>query len=296
MLDNLILKFASRNIIHVSDKYFIQKKYFLKTGKKLMLDNPITFNEKIQWLKLNDRNPRYTQMVDKYEAKKYVSSIIGDEYIIPTIGIYDSVENIDFEKLPKEFVIKCTHDSESTIICKDKYNTDLNELKQRISKKLKTNYYYRCREWPYKNVKPRIITEKYMATENQKELIDYKFFCFNGNPKFIYVSQGLSDHSTARISFANMNYEIEKFKRKDYKPFATLPKKPVNFEKMKELARILSKEIPFLRVDFYEINQKIYFSELTFYPGGGFIPFDPDEYDKVLGKMLELPKEKREKK
>ena len=293
----IILFLSNKNFFFwMNDKIYLKMKYKLICKRKLDLENPKTFNEKLQWLKLYDRDPNYTKMVDKYEAKKYASKIIGEEYIIPTLGVYDKFKDIDFDKLPKKFVIKPTHTSGNVFICKDREKIDYKKLEKTIKKWLKRKYYKYHREWPYKNVKPRIIVEKYMATENQKELIDYKFFCFNGEPKFIYVSQGLSDHSTARISFANMNYKMEKFKRKDYKPFETLPKKPVNFEKMKELAKILSKDIPFLRVDFYEIDQKIYFSELTFYPGGGYIPFDPDEYDSVLGKILELPKEKGEEK
>lgn len=296
MLDSLMLKLASRNIIHMSDRKFIEKKYFLKMGKQLNLDNPTTFNEKLQWLKLYNRRPEFTKMVDKYEAKKYVGGILGDEFIIPTIGIYNNFKDIKFNDLPNQFVMKCTHDSESTIICKDKEKIDLKEMERKITKNLKTSYYYKCREWPYKNVKPRIIVEKYMATEEQKELIDYKFFCFNGKPEFIYISEGLSNHKTAKISFANMNYELMKFHRKDYRPFEKLPPKPQNFEEMKKLAEILSKDICFVRVDFYSIENRIYFGELTFYPGGGYIPFEPEEYDDILGKMLELPKEKREEK
>lgn len=288
MLNKYMLKLASKNIIKMNDEKFIKEKYFLKTGKKLNLNSPKTFNEKIQWLKLYERKPEYTEMVDKYKAKEYVAKIIGNEYIIPTIGVYDKFEDINFEKLPNSFVMKCTHDSESTVICKNKNNINLAEVKKFLNKKLKTNYYYKCREWPYKNVKPRIIIEKYMENKKGEELIDYKFFCFNGIPKFIYVSEGLSNHATAKISFADMQYNLTRFYRKDYKPFEILPPKPKNFEKMKEIAKILSKNIKFIRVDLYEINEKIYFSELTFYPGGGFIPFEPEVYDETLGKMIEL--------
>ena len=182
------------------------------------------------------------------------------------------------------------------VICKDKNKLDFEKSKKKIEKYLKKNYYIYNKEWPYKNVKPRIIIERYMGTEEQPELIDYKFFCFNGEPKFIYVSEGLSNHKTAKISFADMDYNKTKFYRKDYKPFEKLPPKPKNFEKMKELAKKLSKNIPFIRVDFYEIDNKVFFSELTFYPCSGFIPFEPEKYDKILGDMLELPKEKREEK
>lgn len=278
----------------ISDKKYLEIKYRLVMKKKLDLNNPQTFNEKLQWLKLYDRNSEYTTMVDKYEAKKYIANIIGKKYIIPTLGVWDKFEDIDFDELPNQFVLKPTHTSGNVFICKDKTKINYNKLKKDVNKWLKRRYYYLHREWPYKNVKPRIIAEKYMASREQKELVDYKFFCFNGEPKFIYISEGLSNHETAKMSFADMNYHITNFYRKDYKPFKVLPTKPINFEKMKELAKMLSKNISFVRVDFYEIEEKVYFGELTFYPGSGFIPFEPKEYDEILGNWLELPKEKRE--
>jgi len=296
MKKEVLLKLASRNLIKISDEEFLKEKYYIRMDKKLNLDSPQTFNEKLQWLKLYDRNPEYTKMVDKYEVKKYISEILGEEYIIPTIGVWDKFEDIDFEKLPNQFVLKCTHDSGGLVICKDKSKLDIKDAKKKINKSLKSNFYYKGREWPYKNVKPRIIAEKYMATSEQKELIDYKFFCFNGIPKYLYVSEGLSDHSTAKMSFADMGYNKAEFYRKDYKPFGKLPPKPKNFEKMKELAEVLSKNICFLRVDFYEIGKKIYFGELTFFPCSGYVPFEPEEYDKILGDMLDLPVDKIEEK
>ena len=293
----IILYLMDKNFMFfLDDKKYLKIKYYLKMKKKLNLENPQTFNEKLQWLKLYDRNPEYTKMVDKNEAKKYVSKIIGEEYIIPTLGLYNNFDEINFEKLPNQFVIKCTHDSGGNIICKDKEKLNMKVAKKKIEKCLKQNYYNLGREWPYKNVKPRIIIEKYMATEKQPELIDYKFFCFNGEPKFIYVSEGLSNHKTAKISFVDMDYKKTEFYRKDYRAFDKLPSKPKNFEKMKELAKKLSKNIPFVRVDFYEIENKVFFSELTFYPCAGYVPFEPEKYDEILGDMLELPKEKREEK
>lgn len=299
------IKQPSRIILYLMDKSFmnflddrtyLEIKYYLKMKKKLNIEKPQTFNEKLQWLKLYDRNPEYTKMVDKYESKKYVSNLIGEEYIIPTLGIYNNFNEINLNELPNQFVMKCTHDSGGNIICKDKEKLKFIEEKKKLEKCLKRNYYNLGREWTYKNVKPRIIIEKYMATQKQPELVDYKFFCFNGEPKFIYVSEGLSNHKTAKISFADMDYQKAEFYRKDYMPFEKLPPKPKNFEKMKELAKKLSKNIPFVRVDFYEIKNKVFFSELTFYPCSGYIPFEPEKYDKVLGDMLELPKEKREEK
>lgn len=292
-LTKMILALARKRVLYLSDKKFLTILSQLRLNRKIDIENPVTFNEKLQWLKLYDRNPLYTTMVDKYEAKRYVSNILGEEYIIPNIGIYENFSDINFDILPNKFVIKCTHDSGGNIICKDKEQLNLKEVEKKLKHCLERNYFYANREWPYKNVKPRILIEKYMASEEQPELIDYKFFCFNGEPKLIYVSQGLEQHSTARISFADMNYNMTNFYRNDYKPFEKLPDKPKNFEKMKEFARKLSKGITFIRVDFYEINSKLYFGELTFFPCSGFIPFVPEEYDRILGERLKLPKEKR---
>lgn len=290
---NALIWIMNRKIFKIMpDKEYLEVMYMIEMGKKMNLKNSQTFNEKLQWLKLYDRNPEYTKMVDKYEAKGFVANIIGSEYIIPTLGIYDKFEEIDFNKLPEQFVIKCTHNSGGLIICKDKYKLNIEETKNKINRNLRKNYFYSGREWPYKNVKPRIIIEKYMASEEQEELIDYKFFCFNGEPKYLYVSEGLSNHETAKISFADMEYNRTNFYRKDYQPFSVLPQKPLNFEKMKELARKLSEKLSFMRVDFYEIEGKIYFGELTFYPCSGYISFEPEKYDKILGDMLILPQMK----
>ena len=282
ILDNWVLRF-------LNDETYLKIKYKTQMKQKLNLENPQTFNEKLQWLKLYDRKDIYTTMVDKYETKKYVADIIGQEYIIPTLGIYEKFEEINFEELPNKFVIKCTHDSGGLVICKDKSKFDFKKARKKINKFLKRNFYYNFREWPYKNVKPRIIVEKYMEDINQKEdLIDYKFFCFGGVPRFLYVSQGLANHQTARISFTDMNYEKTEFYRSDYKQFDELPPKPHNFELMKILAQKLSRDLSFLRVDFYEINSKIYFGEVTFHPNAGYIPIVPLKYDKILGDMMEL--------
>ena len=290
-LINRIINYIGKNCIQISDEHFLKLKYFNSFHKKLNLKNPQTFNEKLQWLKIYDRNHQYTQMVDKYEAKKYVASIIGEEYIIPTIGIYNSFDEIDFKKLPNKFVIKCTHDSGGLVVCKDKNKLDKNNAKKKIEKSLKTNYYYCGREWPYKNVKPRIIIEKYMCTKEQKELIDYKFFCFNGNPKIILVcSERFSSNNMCETWFDdkwNFLDIIESSHRVD----KTI-KKPINLSKMMEFSKKLSKDIPFVRVDFYEINGKTYFGELTFFPASGFERFEPKEWDYKLGEMLKLPDKK----
>lgn len=276
----------------LSDKTHVKIRYTLKTGQKLNLKNPQTFNEKLQWLKLYDHNPEYTTMVDKYEAKKYVAERIGQEYIIPTLGAWDSFDEIDFDSLPDRFVLKCTHDSGGLVICRDKKSLDMAAAKKKIESSLKRNYYLLHREWPYKNVKRRILAEQYMENRDGGELIDYKFYCFGGEPKFLYISKGLENHATASISFVTMDWQFAPYERYDYKPFTQLPPKPKKFDHMVELARKLSAGTDFLRVDLYEINEKVYFSELTLSPCAGFMPFKNPEHDLELGQMLKLSERK----
>ena len=291
---NFLLFFIDRGFFNkMSDEKYLKMNFKIRMNRELDLKNPKSFNEKIQWLKLYDRKEKYTKMVDKYEAKEYVKNILGEEYIIPTLGVWEKFDDIDFDKLPNQFVLKCTHDSGGLVICKDKSKLNKEEARKKINKSLKNKFFYNFREWPYKNVKPRIIAEKFMDIGSEKGLVDYKFFCFNGEPKLIYVSEGLEDHSTASIEFLDMNYERLEFKRNDFKTFDVLPKKPVNFEKMKEVSKILSKDNAFLRVDLYEINNNIYFSELTFSPCGGFLPFEPVEWDFKLGEWINLPIENK---
>ncbi|CEN21905.1 ATP-grasp fold amidoligase family protein [Paraclostridium sordellii] len=270
----------------VKDETYIKLLYRSYEGKKLNLENPITFNEKLQWLKLNDRNPLYTQLVDKYNVRRYVEAKLGDKYLIPLIGVYDNVDEIDFEKLPKSFVLKCTHDSGSVIVCDDKSKLDFNLTKERLKKSLNRNFYYCNREWPYKYVKPKIVCEKMLDSQ----IIDYKIFCFNGEPKFLYVGQGLvSDHSL-KIDFYDLDWNKMNFKRTDYENFDGYIERPKKLEEMVKIAKKLSKEITFVRIDLYEVEGKLYFSEFTFTPGGGYIPLSPSRYDKKLGDLLKLYK------
>ncbi len=285
-----LLLALDKRIPLLSDRLFLKLKFKDMMGYKLNLRHPKTFNEKIQWLKLHDRKPEYVQMVDKIEAKKYVAEKIGEEYIIPTISTRDHFDEINLWDLPEQFVIKCSHDSGGLIVCRDKNRLDVAAARKKIDKCLKKNFYYQSREWPYKNVKPKILIEKYMSDKKQKELVDYKFYCFNGSPKYLYVSEGLENHATAKIEFFDMDFRSAPFHRDDYMIFNTKPNKPETFEKMKSIARSLSKGIPFVRVDLYEINGKIYFGELTFTPCGGYMPFNPKEWDEKLGQILELPK------
>lgn len=272
----------------LNDEIYLKWKFSLKFGKNLNLKNPRTFNEKMQWLKLHDRNPEYTKMVDKYSAKEYVGSIIGKEYIIETIGVYDNFNDINFPDLPNKFVIKPTHTSGDIYICNDKSKINYLELKKKVDKWLKRNYYKIHREWPYKNVKPKIIIEKYMDDTKYHELIDYKVMCFNGNPEIIFTCTERFSNEGLKVTFFDLNWEKLPFER-HYPSSSKNIKKPINFDKMIELSKKLSKNIPFVRVDWYEINGKLYFGELTFYPGSGYEEFTPEEWDTIIGKKIKIP-------
>lgn len=286
----IFLSLSSRGFFNwLSDKAYVSKKYSCLMGKKLNLDNPKTYNEKLQWLKLYDRKPIYTTMVDKYEVKKYVADKIGEEYIIPTLGVWDNFEDIDFDALPNQFVLKCTHDSGGLCICKDKSTFDIEAAKEKINKSLRKNYYYSGREWPYKDVKPRIIAEQYMEDTKTAELRDYKFFTFNGEAKMLFIaSERQKQGEETKFDFFDMEFNHLPFTN-GHPNAEVLPQKPECFEEMRALSEKLSAGIPHLRVDFYEVNGKIYFGELTFFHWSGMVPFDPEEWDYKIGSWLKLP-------
>lgn len=270
-----------------SDRSFLEILFPLRTDYPLDLDHPKTFNEKLQWLKLYDHRPEYPLMVDKVEAKKYVSAIIGENYIIPTIAVYNSTDEIDFNSLPHQFVLKCTHDSGSVIVCKDKEALNRQKALRKLNRRLKYNYFYHNREWPYKEVKPRIIAELYLDNDG-KELRDYKIYCFHGEPLYCQVVSGRKTRKA--MDFFDKDWNHQPFhKTKEY-PFATEPiERPVNYSLMFDLARRVSANIPFLRVDFYEIKEKVYFGELTFFPASGMGGFEPMEWDYKFGDLIRLP-------
>ncbi len=272
------------------DRLWIQLKYRIFFGRFCDLNNPQTYNEKLQWLKLYNRKPEYTQMVDKYEVKKYIADLIGEEYIIPTLGVWDRFEDIDFDKLPNQFVLKCTHDSGGLVICQDKSKLDIVAARKKINKSLNRNYYYMHREWPYKDVKPRIIAEQYMVDESGYELKDYKWFCFDGEPKalFIATDRGVEGEET-KFDFFDMEFNHLPFTNGHPNAGREIAK-PQGFEEMKQLAAKLSQNIPHIRVDFYDINGKIYFGELTFYHWSGLTPFEPEEWDYTFGSWIKLPR------
>lgn len=272
-----------------SDEKFLKKLFRVRMGKELNIENPQTFSEKLQWLKIYNRHDLQTKMVDKVEVKKYVAELIGEEYIIPTLAVYDTPDQIDFESLPNQFVLKCTHDSGGVVVCKDKSTLNKEEVRGKFGKWLKTNYFYQNREWPYKNVKPRIIAEQYMEDESGYELKDYKWFCFNGEPKalFIATDRGMENEET-KFDFYDMDFNHLPFTN-GHPNASKLPRKPKGFDKMKELAAKLSVGEPHVRVDFYDINGCVYFGELTFYHWSGMVPFEPQEWDYIFGSWIKLP-------
>lgn len=273
------------------DKLYLSLRYRCRMGHWINWKNPKTFTEKIQWLKLNNRKPEYTQMVDKYAVKDYVAGIIGEEYIIPTLGVWDKPEDIDWDSLPEQFVLKTTHGGGGggVVICTDKNTFDREQAVAKLSQSLNSDIYKTFREWPYKNVPRRIIAEQFINHENNSirttYLADYKFFCFDGIPKFLYVS----DSQAHRMSFLNTDWTFAGFGRDDYKELTDLPPKPDNFDEMLAIARQLSAGKPHVRVDLYDVDKHIYFGELTFFTGSGFIPINPILYDSKLGDLLALP-------
>ena len=268
------------------DDVFLRIQYRLALHKKLNLKKPVTFNEKIQWLKIHDRKPEYTMMVDKYAVREYIKNTIGDGYSIPLVGgPWYNFNEIDFDRLPNQFVLKCNHDSGGLVICKDKSLLNKKEAQEKINKSMKRNFYWANREWPYKDVKPCIIAEKYMVDDSGYELKDYKFFCFDGEPKAMFIA---TDRNVdTKFDFFDMDFNHLPFTNGH--PCAdNIPQKPRCFEEMKQLSKVLSKNIKQVRVDFYEINGKVYFGELTFSHWSGMVPFKPEEWDYKFGEWIKI--------
>lgn len=275
---------------YVTDNLYIRCLFREQLGYWPNLNNPKSFNEKLQWLKLYDRKPIYTTMVDKYAVKKYVADRIGEEYIIPTLGVWDKFDDIDFDVLPDQFVLKCTHDSGGLVICKDKSKLDIDQARKKIEKSISNDYYLQGREWPYKNVKRRIIAEAYMEDSQVNELRDYKFFCFGGQAKCFKIDydRAIEHHA----NYFDNNGELLYVGESICPPlFDRRLEKSKNINTMQMLAERLSSGMPFLRADFYDVNGNVYFGELTFFPASGFGKFDPEDFDLELGKWLALPNE-----
>ena len=268
------------------DKY-LSHVFRYKMGYELNLKQPRSFNEKLQWLKLHDRRPEYTVMADKYEAKNYIANRIGKQYIIPSLGVWNHFDEIDLDSLPEQFILKCTHDSQSYSICRNKATWNKRKARKKLEQHLEQNLYYIYREWAYKDIKPRILAEKYMNNHGE-DLIDYKIHNFNGVPKLILVCEGRFSSGNFTEAFLDLDWNILNVKRPGTSN-AIITKKPDCLPEMLELSRILSKDIPFLRTDFYIIDGRPFIGELTFYPAAGLAPFEPESFDYELGSWLQLP-------
>lgn len=274
----------------MSDKFYLSVLWKMVMGYEIDWEHPKTFSEKIQWLKLNDRNPLYSVLVDKYRVKTWVASRIGEEYVIPTLACYRSVEEIDLDELPDQFVLKCNHDSGSVVICRNKAFFDLDRAKRKLGEALQKDFYWEAREWPYKDVPRCIIAEEFIApAQDSSDLPDYKWYCFNGEPVFCQVILNRSVCET--IDFFDTEWKHQSFvglsmtaeNAKEY------PEQPKHLDSHIYVARELSKGIPFSRIDLFDMNEKVLFGEVTLFPGGGFGGFRPSEYDVLLGSMLQLP-------
>ena len=277
---------------YLPDKLYLSLKFYKEFRRFPDWKNPKTYSEKLQWLKLYDRNPEYTKMVDKYAVKKYVADIIGEEYVIPTLGVWDRPEDIEWDKLPSQFVLKTTHGggNEGVVICHDKVSFDRQIAMGRLQESLLCDLYEVWREWPYKNVPKRIIAEKYIEPNSEtNDLSDYKFFCFDGKVKGLFVAtERQNPNEEVKFDFFDNNYNHLPF-RQGHDHAKVTPSKPKNFDLMKHLAEKLSKGIPHVRVDLYDLGDKVFFGEMTFYHFSGLVPFEPEEWDDRLGLLLTLP-------
>lgn len=271
-----------------SDEAYIKLKYRTFLNKKPNLTAPVSFNEKLQWLKLHDRKEIYSSLVDKASVKELVGAQIGEEYIIPTLGVWNDVDGIDLESLPDKFVLKATHDSGGIVICKDKASFDWEAAKDKLRKSLSRDYYLKSREWPYKNVQRRIMAEQYMETVGEDGLNDYKFFCFNGNVEMVLVCKNRFSDTGLTEDFFSKKWEHLDIRRPHHPNSTDAIPKPEQLDLMLELSERLAGDISFVRVDFYEINSRVYFGEMTFYPASGFEGFEPEGVDEMLGDKLVL--------
>lgn len=276
------------NLASKNEGLYLRLKYWRTMGAVLHLSHPRLYSEKLQWLKLHYRRNIMSVLVDKASVKDYVSHIVGSDYVIPTIGIWDNVSDIPWESLPDSFVLKCTHDSGGVIVCKDKRTLNIEKAKQLLTQRMSSSYYEQNKEWPYKNVKPRIICEQYIG-DGQCSINDYKWFCFNGVPKLLFIATDRDDDTTeTKFDFFDMSFNHLDIINGH--PCSSVEiNKPVGFEEMKKIAGRLSQGFPHVRIDLYDVAGKVYFGEYTFYHWGGFVPFEPKSWDGILGQWLELP-------
>lgn len=285
----LLLRYAH---LFKDQKALVKGMYWLSVGKLPNLNKPQTFNEKMQWLKLYDHNPLYHKLVDKCDVKAYVADIIGKEYIIPTLGVWNSFDEIDFDSLPNQFVLKITNGGGNTgvVICKEKALFNREDAKAKLEASASFDIYKSMGEWVYKDIAPRLIAEKLMANDDGSDLVDYKIFCFNGTPKVLFYASNRqnAEHKPPFFDYYDMELNKLDVRSKGHQNSPHILKPFAEFELMKELAAKLSKGIPFVRVDFYMVNHKVFFGEMTFYHDSGFVPFIPEEYDKVFGDWIDI--------
>ena len=273
----------------VPDSLYLKVLYRVIMGRKLNLKNPKEYNEKLQWLKLNDRKPEYSTMVDKYEVRGYIGDLLGDKYLIPCLGIYDSVDDIDIDALPDRFVLKCTHDSGSVEICKDKSSFDIEGARHRLSQAMKRNYYATYREWPYKYVKPRIIAEGYLEGDGG-DLKDYKVMCFNGEAKIIEVHENrFVEGKVHTQTFYDREWNIVPLTQIETVTVDRPGERPRQLDEILRLSELIAKNMYHARIDWYIEGDKIYFGEITFFDGSGFESFSTPEMERMLGDMINLP-------
>ena len=285
----LFFALSSRNLLNwMPDKPYLSALWQAHFHRVYPWKNPRTFNEKLQWLKANDHNPLYPTLVDKYAVRSYIADKIGEQYLIPLVGgPWNSFDEINFSQLPEQFVLKCTHDSGGVVICHGKDLFDMKSAREKIEKSLNRNYYWGGREWPYRDIQPRIIAEAYMANDSGNSLVDYKFYMFGGAARCILVCTNRSAKSNMNMTFFNPDWNRLPFERQ-YKNDPDELVKPENFEEMLSLAEQLSANLPFARIDLYEINHKVYFGEITLHPASGLGKFEPVEWDYKLGEWLDL--------
>lgn len=274
----------------ISDEAALKIQFRAVFGRQLNLDNPVTFNEKLQWLKLYDRNPLYTTLVDKAAMKDWAAARIGKDRLIPTLGIWEHFDDINFDNLPKRFVLKCTHDSGSVVICTDRDSFDIKAARKKLTRALRRDYSRLGREWPYKNVPRRIICEPFIGNLGNGDLPDYKFFCFNGEPKIMFVATGRQSMPEPYFDYFDMEFRRLGIRNEHPNSPVSNFDKPIEFELMKEFAATLSKGIPFVRVDFYDSCGKARLGELTFSHWSGLSSFDPEVWDERLGSWIILPR------
>lgn len=274
-----------------SDKVYMQLLYRFQLGRRLDLENPQFFTEKLQWLKLYDRREEYSKIVDKYEVKKIVASMVGEEFIIPTLGVWNSINDIEWELLPDKFVIKTTFGggSDGVFFCNNKKELDVDRLKRKLSKAMNTNPYKRLREWPYKNVPKRIIAEEILE-DKSGDLRDYKFYCFNGEPKVLLIAS--NRYSSHNFDYFDMDFNKLPITSAMGPNNPSLTEKPICFERMKIIAKQLSANYPHIRIDLYDCNNRIYFGEMTLYDSSGFDNLNSDEWDLKFGSWISLPNKK----